>query len=281
MIMTKSSKNKSPVKFLLGLAILFLISSILLGVILIKNQTLVWDQANQEINLLRTKTKTEPQPVYLQLPGAEKIIALKEDYKKDDSLWRIASRVRPLNDRNYRPVLEVAQAAAWQQVSRNEQSIRPELQEPLRQMFADAKAAGYELMIGSGFRSSQQQAAIYNNYVRMRGQAGADKVSARPGTSEHQLGLAVDIAYTDRNCYLKTCFAETGAGKWLAANAHQHGFILRYPRGKEEITGYQFEPWHFRYVGKDLANALHQSGLTLDEAEPYLLEARKNLGYEK
>ena len=170
--------------------------------------------------------------------------------------------------------------ATWKQKSRDEQSVRPELQEPLSQMFADAKAVGYNLMIGSGFRSSQLQSTYYNNFVRTRGQAYADKVSARPGTSEHQLGLAVDLAYTSQECYLHTCFADTGAGKWLAANAHNYGFILRYSKGREDITGYQFEPWHFRYVGRDLALALYQSGLTLDEAEPYLLKTRENLGYK-
>ncbi len=274
----KKRQTRQPIKLILTVLLLILIWVVLQGAVLIKNQEVVFDEASRPASGVVMKPK--PDVIYIELPNAEKIVAIKEDYKRDDSLWRIASRSRPLNDQNYRPAIELANVLAWKQKSNDERSIRSELQEPLSQMFIDAKKAGYELMIGSGFRSSQLQATYYNNFVRTRGQAYADRVSARPGTSEHQLGLAVDLAYVNQECYLNTCFADTGAGKWLAANANSYGFILRYPKGKEEITGYQFEPWHFRYVGKDLAMALHQSGLTLDEAESHLLEARKDLGYK-
>ena len=81
----------------------------------------------------------------------------------------------------------------------------------------------------------------------------------------------MDIAAADHNCYLETCFGETAAGKWLAKHAHEYGFILRYPKGKERITGYQYEPWHFRYVGRELAAALKKADMTLDQASPILL----------
>lgn len=277
--MTEKISNRSDqnsIKFLLTLLLIILIWVVVQGVVLIKNQSIVFDNLAQ-VQPVKVKPKTEV--VYVELPQAEKIIAIKEDYKRDDSLWKIASRARPLNDQNYRPAIEIASVKAWSQKSSDERSIRPELQEPLKNMFADAKNAGHDLMIGSGFRSAALQATYYNNFVRTQGQAYADRVSARPGTSEHQLGLAVDLAYVNRNCYLSTCFKDTAAGKWLADNAYKYGFILRYHENKIDITGYQFEPWHFRYVGKDLALALHQSGLTLDEAEPYLLQARAQLKY--
>lgn len=274
----KKRQARQPIKLTLIVLLLVLTWVVLQGTVLIKNQETVFDETAQVSSNVTTKPK--PKVVYVELPNANKVVALEEDYKQDNSLWRIVSRSRPLNNQDYRPEIELANVATWKQKSRDEQSVRPELQEPLSQMFADAKAVGYNLMIGSGFRSSQLQSTYYNNFVRTRGQAYADKVSARPGTSEHQLGLAVDLAYTSQECYLHTCFADTGAGKWLAANAHNYGFILRYSKGREDITGYQFEPWHFRYVGRDLALALYQSGLTLDEAEPYLLKTRENLGYK-
>ena len=272
--------NQRLIRFWLILVWIILIGVVLEGVVLTKNQVLILDDLSQSMNLITESIKPKLKVTYVELPNAHKVVALVEDYKQDDSLWRIVSRMRPLNQQNYRPVIELAIVQSWSQKSNDERSIRSELQTPLRDMFTAARAAGYDLMIGSGFRSAQLQSIYYNNFVRNKGQAYADKVSARPGTSEHQLGLAVDLAYTNRNCYLSTCFAKTGAGKWLASEAHNYGFILRYPEGKEDITGYQYEPWHFRYVGLDLATALHESGLTLDEAEPFLLKARASLGYK-
>ena len=124
---------------------------------------------------------------------------------------------------------------------------------------AGAKEAGYNIPIISGFRSYSLQKDLYNRYVARDGQALADTYSARPGHSEHQTGLALDVGALDNN------YGNTNAGKWLNANCAQYGFILRYPKGKEHITGYQYEPWHIRYVGKDVAVAIMGSGLTLEE----------------
>ena len=93
----------------------------------------------------------------------------------------------------------------------------------------------------------------------MDGQALADTYSARPGHSEHQTGLAFDVGAIDDN------FGSTAAGKWLANNAHLYGFIIRYPKGKENITGYKYEPWDIRFLGIDIATKVYESGLTLDE----------------
>jgi len=121
-----------------------------------------------------------------------------------------------------------------------------------------------ELVAISTFRSFDYQNTVYfknmtsevtlEEYQKVR-----DKVSARPGHSEHQTGLAVDI--ND----LEQTFEDTPAGKWLAANSYHFGFLLRYPKGKEAITGYDYEPWHFRYLGRRLAAAVYQSSLTYDE----------------
>jgi D-alanyl-D-alanine carboxypeptidase len=119
--------------------------------------------------------------------------------------------------------------------------------------------------------------AIFSSLAASVGETVANQSIARPGQSEHQTGLAVDISTVSRNCYLQECFADTSDGQWLANNSYKYGFILRFPEDKVAITGYQYEPWHFRYVGVDLATALYESGLTLDEAWPYLEKALTTL----
>ena len=126
-------------------------------------------------------------------------------------------------------------------------------------MQAAAAAQSLNLYIASGFRSFSAQTSVYNKYKANEGQAGADTHSARPGYSEHQSGLAFDLNTITQS------FGSTAEGIWVADNAHLYGFIVRYPQGKEAITGYIWEPWHLRYVGVDLATTLHSSGQTLEE----------------
>ena len=134
------------------------------------------------------------------------------------------------------------------------------------QMATDAKELGFDLVAFSGFRSYEYQATLYNNYVNRDGKDEADRYSARPGHSEHQTGLAFDIGEnSQQGLWLTAEFGETPAGKWLADNAHKYGFILRYPEGKEEITGFMYESWHFRYVGIEKATDIKKTGLTLEE----------------
>lgn len=129
-----------------------------------------------------------------------------------------------------------------------------------------AKAAGYEFDAFSTYRSYERQVELYNNYVARDGQEAADTYSARPGFSEHQTGLAFDIGEVGNAAdYADDRFGETEAGKWLAAHAHEFGFIMRYPEGKNEITGYKYESWHFRYVGKDIATKIYKENSTLEE----------------
>lgn len=137
------------------------------------------------------------------------------------------------------------------------------------QMSKAAADEGMEIMINSGYRSYeyQQEILIYN--IERQGIENALRSVALPGTSEHQSGLAFDICYIidgERSDYIGEDQKET---KWLFENAHKFGFILRYPEGKEEITGYRYEPWHYRYVGKELAEKLYKQNLTLEE---YYLE---------
>ena len=127
------------------------------------------------------------------------------------------------------------------------------------EMVRDASAAGLSMKSVSDFRSYETQDQLYKNYCNRDGQVLADTYSARPGHSEHQTGMAIDI-----NC-AGSAFDNTPEAKWLAENCWKYGFILRYPQGKESITGYQYESWHIRYVGKDWAKKITESGLTLEE----------------
>ena len=135
----------------------------------------------------------------------------------------------------------------------------PEASAALYAMFAAAAEDGCNMYVVSGFRSYETQAWLYNSYVQRDGIAAADRYSARPGYSEHQTGLAFDINDTS------DLFASTREARWLAENAYKYGFILRYPEGKEHITGYMFEPWHYRYVGIENARRIYESGLTIEE----------------
>lgn len=132
---------------------------------------------------------------------------------------------------------------------------------PYYEMQAAASNDGISLEIISGFRSYDDQDWIYNNYVDRDGREAADRYSARPGHSEHQTGLAADINS------LYQSWGETAEGIWLNTHCADYGFIIRYPQGKESITGYMYEPWHIRYVGKDLAQKLYNNGdwITLEE----------------
>lgn len=133
-------------------------------------------------------------------------------------------------------------------------------------MAQDAKKQGFELVAFSTYRSYEYQQSLYNRYVEQDGKDNADRYSARPGYSEHQTGLAFDIGEKGQeHLWLTEEFGESEAGKWLMENAHNYGFILRYPKGKEHITGYMYESWHYRYLGVELATKVKESGLTLEE----------------
>ncbi len=127
-----------------------------------------------------------------------------------------------------------------------------------QEMIDAAKADGINLTVLSGYRSYQYQENLFAGYVEEMGHDEAAGLSAIPGTSEHQTGLAVDFGAADYTCTLEECYESTPEGKWLMENAHNYGFILRYQKGKESITGYNYEPWHYRYVGKDLATKIYK-----------------------
>lgn len=143
------------------------------------------------------------------------------------------------------------------------QTMRDDAAAALEDMFAGAKEEGINLAIVSGYRSYSKQSSIYARKKATQGQEAADRVSARPGTSEHQLGMAMDLAKKGSS-QLNTGFGKTKEGQWVSANAHKYGFIVRYPQEYEDVTGYMYEPWHVRYVGKELAREIYESGVPME-----------------
>lgn len=143
--------------------------------------------------------------------------------------------------------------------------LRSDASQALTALFESAKEKELILVARSGYRSYNTQTALYNGIVNKYGQDYADKYSAKPGQSEHQTGLAIDITSESVALQLEEPFGETPEGIWVKENAHLFGFIIRYPKGKESITGYEYEPWHLRYLGKNLATEVYESGLTLEE----------------
>lgn len=143
--------------------------------------------------------------------------------------------------------------------------IRKEAGQALEEMFRSAAEENIELYAISGYRSYTRQKSLFDAEVRKSGTKKAAQAVAIPGQSEHQTGLTMDIASKSTNMNLTEEFGETPEGKWLAENAHKYGFILRYPKGKESITGYQYEPWHFRYVGVEAATTIFENEWTLEE----------------
>ncbi len=141
--------------------------------------------------------------------------------------------------------------------------LRWEALEHLEKLWAAAKEDGILFSIRSAYRSYETQEQIFKDFVSQYGEEEANRFSARPGQSEHQLGTTVDFGGTEVD--FKTQFGQTPLGRWLAQNAHHYGFAKSYPQGKEHITGYIYEPWHFRYIGVSQARQWKQSGLTLNQ----------------
>ena len=165
-------------------------------------------------------------------------------------------------------LVSVPQTYSWGELG--SQKVREVAYNAFLDMWNAAEQEGYYLMINSSYRSYQDQEAVYNNYKSSSGQKYADSIAARPGSSEHQTGLAIDIfSKTNTN---RNSFIDSPEAKWLEDNAHKYGFILRYPEDKVDITGYSYESWHFRYVGEDIATYIYEHDITFEEYYAYFIE---------
>lgn len=147
--------------------------------------------------------------------------------------------------------------------------MRAEAAEAFDMLVDKAAAEGVVIKMTTAYRSYNFQKILFDSYVEKEGVEKANTYSAKPGQSEHQTGLSVDVSSPSVDYQLSNDYGKTAEGKWLADNAYRFGFILRFPQGKENITGYQYEPWHIRYVGLAAAKEIYEQGLTLEE---YLLK---------
>lgn len=187
------------------------------------------------------------------------------DTTSASSLQVLVNKLTPLNPPGYTPD-DLVSMSSIGIPSQNGHSLRSAAATGIQSLFAAAEAEGISLDMTSGFRDADLQRTLYDGYVASLGQEGADATSARPSYSEHQTGLTADISAPSEGCPLEACFADTRAGRWLAEHAWEHGFILRYPEGQTATTGYEFEPWHYRFIGVEAAAAYRASGAATYEA---------------
>lgn len=146
------------------------------------------------------------------------------------------------------------------------------------EMQKDAAKEGINIIVDSGYRSYEYQKVVWDSFLEKVGLEETKKFVASPGTSEHQSGLAIDIAFIIGGTYTDDVKENQRETQWLFNNSYKYGFILRYPKGKEEITGYSFEPWHYRFVGLELAKVIYENNITLEE---YYLKKELNSEYIK
>ncbi|MCI8446448.1 MAG: M15 family metallopeptidase [Bacilli bacterium] len=148
-------------------------------------------------------------------------------------------------------------------------SLREEAYNAFKRLFNAAKADGHTIIINSSYRTYDWQNEFYNDYKLTHGQSKADSIAARAGHSEHQSGLAIDVASFNNP---SANFEDTEEFTWMSQNCYKYGFILRYPKGRENITGFEYESWHYRYVGIDIATEIHEKNITFEEYYEYYLK---------
>ena len=181
-----------------------------------------------------------------------------------ESTHVLVNAQNPLEPRDYAPADLVEPDVRTSEEA--ELRLRAEPSAALEEMMAAIQSEDMELAATSGYRSYESQQAVYAENYAEDGVESTDETTARPGYSEHQTGLAVDVISIDNpDCIEGDCFADTPEGEWVAQNAHRFGFIIRYPDGAEDVTGYHYEPWHVRYVGVETAAEVFELDTTLEE----------------
>ena len=214
-------------------------------------------QTNQNSSVVTTPNPTlSPTPT----PTPEATVKPTVDTTTVSSIQKITNKSHPI-DPGYIP----ADLTKVNVNSNGTQYLRREAATALTNMFEAARKDNINLYLVSGYRSYEQQLELYNTYVATDGKALADQYDAIPGACEHQLGLAVDLSDDNRNHDIDDSFESTAAYQWLLKHSYEYGYIFRFPRGKETITGIAYNPWSFRYIGVEEAKKVYDSGLTLEE----------------
>lgn len=219
------------------------------------------DDAGQEPGSEESEAQQQTEREESEPPEEEEPVS--EASSDPQSIHVLVNKHNPLQPQDFEPgdlrVIDVPNEFGSPQ-------MRQEAASALEELFAAAQQDGIDLWATTAYRDFHFQQTLYDQYFQEQGQEAADQISARPGYSEHQTGLAVDIGdLANRDCYLRGCFAESEQGRWLAENSHSFGFIIRYPQRAQPVTGYTYEPWHLRYVGEETAQDVHAQDVTLEE----------------
>ena len=182
------------------------------------------------------------------------------------SQWVVVNKHRPLNPIDFAPQVREIESSSALDNSRGLR-LRDIAASALEEMAAEMEFQKVgQLFVNSAYRTYEYQGELFLQKIEQYGEAEALLRSAKAGYSEHQTGLAVDVSVPAQGCAIMQCFGETDAGKWIAENSWRFGFIVRYKLDTEAITGYTYEPWHLRFIGKDMAKMYHESGIqTLEE----------------
>lgn len=208
----------------------------------------------------RSSATSRPAPT--PSPSATRGFDLRQHSIDDPgSIWVVVDKRRPLSPKSWVPRDLVQPAVPHTNVPR----LRKPAAAALERMVSAARRDGVGVVSLSAYRAYTMQRSIYERNVASMGKAATERLTARPGYSEHQTGLADDLGDASGRCPIAACFATTPAGRWLAANAWRYGWILRYPKGEQAVTGIQWEPWHYRWVGTGLSKHMHATRQTLLE----------------
>lgn len=234
------------------------------------------EAAGQQISIAQKSLAIKPPTpaAIVRFDGVKKGLVLPAwSWLGINSPWAYVSAASPV-DLSFEP--ELAQISSPTGDWLTDQRLHPEAEAALVELFSAARAANQPLIVTSAHRSVQSQVELYESSALNYGQAWANSHVARPGNSEHQIGLAVDLSSYTPACKqsFSNCHLQQETATWLASSAPDYGFILRYPPDKSTITGVAHEPWHFRYVGPRMAELVQQSGLTFDEISQKLLRTR-------
>lgn len=247
------------ITFLVGFLVICLLAT---GAYVLRPHTTPSDKTSNKQTSRQAPVTTKPET------SVEPFNTSRYSISDPTSPWVIVNKKKPINPVTYKPDDLVAPSVSLRIPGAEEMKLRKVAADNIVLLFRAAEADGINLQITTAYRGYSYQNTLYTGYVARQGQEAADTMSARPGYSEHQTGLAADIRSKDlpNQCYLEICFGGMKEGIWLARNAHSYGFIVRYPEEKSNITGYQYEPWHIRYVGNELATEMHQKNIqTLEE----------------
>lgn len=196
--------------------------------------------------------------------GGKKIPVASYGMLADGSMWTFVNKTNELSAETTPKLISIPVEHGD---AKQPMQIAKTIEKPLSELFTAAKTDGLPMMVASAFRSHEDQQKMWDGFMTTRGQAFTVSRVAKPGTSEHQTGLAIDISTASQTCAADSdkCELNSASIAWLAENAPRFGFIQRYPMGKQSITGFSNEEWHYRYVGVPLAKALSESGMTFDE----------------